>query len=303
MNTVLCRTSGESRRRIGFRCVWLAAACLLAATRLSAADYTYVRISVPGSVETWANGINARGDIVGLYHTADGGPFAYVLRNGVYTTIATPPGAAALAARRINSRGDIAGIWHEFDGGTHGFLLSDGQVTRIQRPNSSFTWAFGLNDAGDIVGLSDQGGFLLRDGRFRTVPSGGVRGVDYRMFDVQDNGRVLVGTAISNEGITGFISPRHGEIEHVEYPLPGACTAFRGMNERGDIVGSVATGECFPPFGDARGFVLRDGEFTPIHFPGARGTDAWDINDDGVIVGRYIDSGGHLVGFKAKPNR
>jgi uncharacterized membrane protein len=74
------------------------------------------------------------------------------------------------------------------------------------------------------------------------------------------------------------------------------------MNERGDMVGSVATDDCFPPFGDARGFLLRDGEFTPIHFPGAQGTDAWDINDDGVIVGRYVDRSGAIRGFKAKPN-
>ena len=290
-------------RHIGLRHIALAGlGCLLVSLQLQAADYTYVRISVPGSIETWANGINARGDIVGLYLTADGGTHGYVLRKGVFTTIEHPD-ADALAARRINSRGDIAGVCHDFDGGLHGFLLSGGQLTHIQKPDSTFTWAFGLNDAGDIVGVSDSGGYLLRDGKFRTVPSGGVRGVDYRLFDVQDNGRVMVGTAISNSGINGFISRRAGEIELISYPdLPGACTAIRGMNERGDMVGSVATDDCFPPFGDARGFLLRDGEFTPIHFPGAQGTDAWDINDDGVIVGRYIDRAGHLVGFKAKPN-
>jgi len=301
MRTVMCRISRASWRRVGFRCIGLAAACLLAATQLRAADYTYVRISVPGSVETWANGINARGDIVGLYFTPDGGPFGYVLRKGVYTTVEHPD-AAGLAARRINSRGDIAGVWHDFDGGLHGFLLSGGQLTHIQKPDSTFTWAFGLNDAGDIVGVSDSGGFLLRDGKFRKVPSGGVRGVDYRLFDVQDNGRVLVGTAISDSAITGFISRRFGEIELISHPdLPDHCTGIRGMNERGDIVGSVAIDDCFPPFNNSRGFLLRDGQFTPINFPGALGTDAWDINDDGVIVGRYLDRAGHIVGFKAKP--
>jgi hypothetical protein len=61
MRTVLCRTSEAPWRRVGFRCIGLAAACLLAVTHVRAADYTYVRISVPGSVETWANGINAPG--------------------------------------------------------------------------------------------------------------------------------------------------------------------------------------------------------------------------------------------------
>ena len=303
MRTAMCRSSGASWGRVGFRCIGLAAGCLLAVTQLRAADYTYVRISVPGSVETWANGINARGDIVGLYLTADGATHGYMLRKGVYTTIEHPD-AAALAARRINSRGDIAGVWHDFDGGLHGFLLSGGQLTRIDRPDSSFTWAFGLNDAGDVVGTWDGGGFLLRDGKFRRALSGGVRGVDYRLFDVQDNGRVLVGTAISDSAITGFISRRFGEIELISHPdLPDHCTGIRGMNERGDIVGSVAIDDCFPPFNNSRGFLLRDGEFTLLAFPGAQGTDAWDINDDGVIVGRYLDRAGHIVGFKAKPNK
>lgn len=303
MKTLLCRSSGNSRTRVVFQCIGFAAACLLAATRLAAADYTYERIRVPGSIETWANGINARGDIVGLYFTADGGPFGYVLRKGVYTTIEHPD-AAGLGARRINSRGDIAGVLHDFEGGLHGFVLSGGQLTRIDRPGSSFTWAFGLNDAGDVVGTWDGGGYLLHDGRFRPAPSGGVHGVDYRLFDVQDNGRVLVGTAISDAAITGFISRRHGEIELISDPdLPDHCTGVRGINERGDIVGSVATGECFPPYNDARGFMLRDGEFTPIAVPWAQGTDAWDINDDGVIVGRYLDRAGRVFGFKAKPNR
>ena len=301
MRTELCRISGASWRRVGFRCIGLAAVCLLAVTQLRAADYTYVRISVPGSGETWANGINARGDIVGLYIPADGVQRGYVLRKGVYTTIEHPD--AEVDARRINSRGDIVGVLHDSEG-SRGFLLSGGQFTRIDKPDSSFTWAFGLNDAGDVVGVWDGGSFHFRDGRFRTAPSGSVPGFNFRLFDIQDNGRVMVGTAISNSAINGFISRRQGEVELISYPgLPGNCTAIRGMNERGDVVGSVVTDpdNCFPPFGDSRGFLLRDGEFTPINFPGAQGTDAWDINDDGVIVGRYLDRAGRVVGFKAKP--
>lgn len=56
-----------------------------------------------------------------------------------------------------------------------------------------------------------------------------------------------------------------------------------------------------PAAGGARGLQLRNGVFTRIHLPGAQGTDAWDINDDGVIVGRYTDKKGRTRGFKAKP--
>ena len=59
--------------------------------------------------------------------------------------------------------------------------------------------------------------------------------------------------------------------------------------------------ECYPPFVDQHGFLLRDGEFTVLDFPGSPATDAFCINDDGVIVGRYTDWRGNIHGFKAVP--
>jgi uncharacterized membrane protein len=276
--------------------------CLLVGAQLPAADYTYVRLNVPGSDETWATGINARGDIVGLYFTVETRQ-GYVLRKGVYTTLPLPDGAVGLGARAINARGDIAGAFDGADGALHGFLLSDGQYTAFDHAGSSATSGFGLNNAGEIAVVADDGSFLFRNGKFRPVPAGAVRGVQYNVFDVQDNGRVLVGTAIGPSTITGFISRRHGEIELIAHPDASlGCTAVRGTNERGDVVGVFDADGCDVPFGNSHGFVLRDGEFTVIDFPGGRSTDAFGINDDGVIVGRYVDRGGAIRGFKAKPS-
>ena len=41
--------------------------CLAISPLLSAADYRFVRIDFPHATQTLANGINARGDIVGSY--------------------------------------------------------------------------------------------------------------------------------------------------------------------------------------------------------------------------------------------
>jgi probable HAF family extracellular repeat protein len=273
---------------------------LFVSTQLQAADYTYVRISVPGSEETWATGINARGDIVGVYFTA-GVRHGYLLRKGVYTTLPFPEGAVAFGARAINARGDIVGTFDTSDGAMHGYLLKDGQYTAFDHPGSSTTSAFGLNNADDIVGVWEDGGFVLRDGKFRNVPSGGERGVLYNVLDVRDNGRVFVGAAIGPSGLSGFISRRHGEIELISHPDAPGCTAIRGTNERGDVVGVFDTDGCDAPFG-AQGFLFRDGEFTVIDFPGGSGSDAFGINDDGVIVGRYVDRSGAIRGFKAKRN-
>ena len=42
--------------------------------------------------------------------------------------------------------------------------------------------------------------------------------------------------------------------------------------------------------GAAHGFLLEDGEFTSIDFPGATDTRAFGINERGDIVGNYVDA-------------
>jgi uncharacterized membrane protein len=270
---------------------------LLVSPQLPADEYTYATINVPGSQETWATDINARGDIVGVNFDADGIAHAFLLRKRVFTVIEHPT-ATGLEARGINARGDIAGILFDATGAAHGFLLSDGRFTLIDRPRASFTFAFGVNNAGDVVGHSDAGDYILKGGKLLNAP-GFVR-------DVQDNGRVFVGVTSVEGGFAGFISRTRGEIELIEYPdLPSPCSVVRGINQRGDMVGVFAyvsaDEECSPFFAGAHGFLLRDGEFTRIDVPGAAGTEAWSINDDGVIVGRFVNRHGHTRGFRARP--
>ena len=94
----------------------------------------------------------------------------------------------------------------------------------------------------------------------------------------------------------------------VEYPgLAVPCSGLRYINQRGDILGGYAIissiGNCHPPWeAVAQGFLLRAGEFTMLeNFPGSSITEHQNINDDGVIVGRYINSQGRMWGFRATP--
>jgi hypothetical protein len=110
--------------------------CLAVSPLLFAADYRFAKIDVPNSTETLANGINARGDIVGRYADADGVFHGFFLRKGVFSTIDFP-GASLTAAFALNARGDIAGHFVDADGIDHGFLLSDGKFTQIDFPVQS----------------------------------------------------------------------------------------------------------------------------------------------------------------------
>jgi probable HAF family extracellular repeat protein len=71
-----------------------------------------------------AEGINNRGDIVGLYST-DGGDstHGFIFRGGVYTTIDVPfTGATNTQIFSINATGQIAGRYDDENGITHGFV-------------------------------------------------------------------------------------------------------------------------------------------------------------------------------------
>jgi uncharacterized membrane protein len=214
------------------------------------------------------------------------------------------------SARSINARGDILGgfIDSEFNE-IQTFLLSDGEFTQIKFPGAIATVPGSINNAGDITGffwgptLDRSGGFIYKDGQFHRV---NVPGRSENVRSAQDNGRVLVGTSDRDGSSAGFIRWNPGDFEIVRYPgLTVQCSGLRFINQRGDMVGGFAIinagDECYPPFNEAHGFLLRDGEFTLIDFPGSQVTDAFAINDDGVIVGRYTDQHGRYRGFKAVP--
>lgn len=286
--------------------------CLLISPSLRAAGYRYEKIDVPGAAETIAYGVNARGEIVGAYWDADGTSHNFLLRNGVFKTIKFPGAAAMFAARGINARGDIIGNFLDSKGRETGYLLSDGKFQRIQHPEFPVTLVTSINNAGDIVGLygDDNSAYTFirtRNGKFHVIDPPWKGGINVR--SAQDNGRVLVGSAdtADTDGFWhGFVRTKPGEFEVIDYPgLPVPCSMSRYINERGDIVGvfhSVNSGvDCLADIVGRRGYLLRDGRFKAIHFPGAAGTDAFAINDDGMIVGFVVDKDGSIHGFRAVP--
>jgi probable HAF family extracellular repeat protein len=271
-------------------------------------EYSYLRFDVPNGSQTFARGINARGDIIGSYVDADGVDHDFLLHNRVYTNIDYPGGAAA-SARAINAQGDIVGVLNDADG-THGFLFHDGQLTKIDYPGATSTIAFGVNNSGDITGrYSTAGGtfaFILSAGVFRNVhiPAGSTLGV----YDAEDNGLLQVGDVVlkSDSSEHGFVK----QLNQVQLLDPPAtvfpCSHARGINQRGEIVGafSIVTNvdECnsHPP---AHGFVMHNGSYDTIDPPGSGDTFAFGINDDGVVVGVVTDKQGNTHGFKATPKQ
>jgi probable HAF family extracellular repeat protein len=282
---------------------------IFSATTLFATNYRFTKIDVPGEPYTTANGINARGDIVGGYVDVNGVGHGFSLREGVFSTVDFPNASFTLA-RAINARGDIAGRFLDINGNYHAFLLRDGQFTQIDYPGAAATVGRGINNAGDVTGnhidsAGTESGFILKDGTFHDVRVPHSFSTD--VFMAEDNGRVMVGDAVMefDAALHGYVRSKAGNFQLIDFPgLSAPCTGPRWINERGDIVGLFAyvnTGDdCFagPPL---HGFLLRQGKYVSIDFPGSTSSVVLAINDDGQIVGWYTDKDGNTHGFKGEP--
>lgn len=278
-----------------------------------AADFRFVRIDFPGASATTALGINARGDIVGRYDDTAGVTHGFLFHQGAFSTIDFPH-ASFTAPKAINARGDIVGRVIDAAGNEHGFLLRDGHFKKVDYPGASATTARGINNAGDITGrhfdaAGNESGFILQDGTFHNVrvPDSvtPLHPCSADVWMVMDNGRVAVGDLCTDVdgGIHGYLRNKPGDFQIIDFPGAGApCTAVRWINESRDMVGVYANtlDECFAF--QAHGFLLRNGQYSAIDFPGSTFTDAFAISDDGVIVGDFTDRKGNAHGFKALPN-
>lgn len=243
-----------------------------------------------------ALGINDAGQIVGY---ANGEGFLY--SNGSFTAL-----NGFTLAGSINDKGQIVG--YAVAGFAEGVLYSNGTYTTFNDPfATSDTNAFGINNAGQIVGYySGSGGthgFLydpsigpLTDPKAWTTLDDPL--VDSSQittaFGINNTGEV-VGTYY-NDGQHGFLYAG-GNYTTIDDPL-GTFTQLDGINDAGQIVGE------FYYNGNWHGFLYSNGTYTTLDNPagaGQFGTVITGINNIGTLVGTYDDSNGTEHGFVITP--
>jgi uncharacterized membrane protein len=159
--------------------------------------------------------------------------------------------------------------------------------TMIDFPGAVATLAVDINSSGQIVGeytfttLDNRQGFLLSNGTFTSITFPGAsftRAIGINRYGDIVGDYVLQGSGNSNEH--GYLL-RGGVFTTISVPNADATLA-QGINASGDIVGTYINKQ------GEHGFLLHGGTFTSIDFPGAAAyTEAWKINDNGEIVGRY----------------
>ena len=221
-------------------------------TSASAVSFTFTTVDAPevipmigGNFGTDARGINAAGQMVGVFVDAAGG-HGFVDTGGVFTTIDVP-GASSTAAFGINDMGQIVGFFADATGG-HGFLDTGGVFTTIDVPGASFTQANGINAAGQIVGLFGDAtgaqGFFDAGGIFTPIvftPIDGPRTLPTDVIGISAMGQIV--GAFTFNGTEGFLDSG-GVFTTIDVPGANFFTVANGINVTGQIVGTFrdATG-------------------------------------------------------------
>ena len=173
----------------------------------------------------------------------------------------------------------------------HGFVLSGGNYTYLAYPDPTYSWtcATGINNAGTIVGWYGNG-----MPNFGFILSNG----NYTSFAYPEalwtevHGINNAGTIVGSSDGHGF-SLRGETYTLLKYPDPNSQrTEAFGINDAGTIVGYY-----WDERGVNHGFALNGETYTPLDYPGALGTQATGINDAGTIVGRYYAPEGWWYAF------
>lgn len=152
-------------------------------------------------------------------------------------------------------------------------------------PNAS-TYAQGINNRGAIVGHFAYRGFKRDANGVFELPIDDPNAGQFTVpFGINDSG--VISGAYFNSSLhvcLGFLRD-HGVF--TDYNAhPGWNTWVMGINNKGDLVGQIITGNGFK-----RGFVMLNGVPSGVNYPGGDNTVPFGIAADGTVVGYFLKNG------------
>jgi probable HAF family extracellular repeat protein len=250
--------------------------------------------TLPGGSFSEAHAINDRGQLVGRSGTLSGGIRAVRWQAAVAIDLGVLPGGNYSEAYNINNKGQIIGASLTTGPGCdtawfatchHAFLWEEGIMTPLRPLGGPFSLAYGINDRGQVVGLST------------TSPSGDYHAVMWtREGEITDLGTLPGDTfghanAIDDRGrVVGWSS---GETTRAFVwengvmfelgTLNGLFSAAVDINKHGLIVGIGDDSGARPPV-----MWSRDGVTALPLLPDAYFGEVGRANDRGVVVGRMV---------------
>lgn len=177
--------------------------------------------------------------------------------------------------------------------GSLGFVMRKGEITPfiappVQGRDFPFSQLYGVNNAGNMVGEYfalgvDPTGFVVQNGVLTTIAFPDPSAVRTIPHDINNRGHIAGFYQDTFNRNIGFLL-RGSRFDSID--LPGTrFTTILGMNDHDHLVGHVVM-QGDPDF-LRHGILWKDGQVTPIAYPGATQTEPTGIRNDGTIVGTY----------------
>lgn len=261
--------------------------------------YSLISLPAINDYSTVVGGLYAsNGDAIGFLRPSGGG--AYGFQNGVN---------AVNRFRGINNGGYVSGTWA--DGQITGppiqgraYVLYNNQYNYINI-NAYLSVAAGINNNNTSAGYGQvQGvgfvGYLTNSFQNQYYYFGSVYGFSYPIYayGLNDASKVVGLYADAYNNLSSFIFDGSNQ-NFYTFTIPGATgVTLYGINNSNRLVGSCVVN------GTTYGFVttfVPNGQapVTFLFYPYSRSTVTTGINNNGVVVGTYVDTNGATHGYLA----
>ena len=255
----------------------------------SSIRYEIKDLGTLGGASSGAEGINGSGQIVGLSQiTASTHYHGYVWDPAGLHDLGTFGGAQS-GSRAINNRGDVVGWSNTADNEKHAFYYHDGQMTDLGSLAGSPVDAYGLNDAGVVVGSYINGpyerAFVWSGGTMQDI--GTLGGTDSRAFAVNNHGDVVGFSRPTDDSQLHACLWRGGAAIDLG-TLGGWASYAYDINDNGKIVGWSLE----DPNTVSHAFEWADGQMIDLGTLGGIYSAAFAINFSGLSVGVSTDTYG-----------
>lgn len=214
-------------------------------------------------------------------------------------TVIDVPGALATIPQDISADGAVVGSFRDARG-THGFVLRRGAWTTFDYPGAAITEPRGVANDGTIVGSYRLPGEpAVNFHGFLRTPKGEFVRVDYPGHTSTIPQRILEnGTILGCRHDEDQMSTMRGVV--ISASGHSETDTFASMHNGATPGGGRVVGlytNMMVGAGRTEGYVIDDGEFTPLLVPGSTFTTAWDVNPRGDIVGVFRDAAGAFHGY------
>lgn len=194
--------------------------------------------------------------------------------------------AAGCEAFAISNNGKVAGRCGS-GSSAHGFFWENGVTQSLGTLGGSSSQAYGVNDAGQVVGVSltssgYQGAFLWQNGAMQNLGTLGGNGAGALAIN---NAGQVVGWAITGAGQMRAFRWSGGMADLGA--LSGGSSYAYGINEAGQVVGWATVGSAWPYNNHA---FLHSGGMQDLGTLGWAHSQAMALNDNGQVVGNLANA-------------